>query len=154
MMHAWSNITYLVAGILSGSITVAVGMSLLAVGSFLGHHYGGHWWKADWAGMYLAFLSIIFHHLGLPEAFYITAPAVVALTLYEFRENYLAVGVLWALSVLTSYFAGVDIGLVLLLYAIGLAWRQAHPSYTNRWYDLFHSMWHLCTASAMALSVY
>lgn len=154
MWHVYSNVAYLIAGILSGSVVVAVGMTLLFIGSFLGHWRGGNWWKADWIGMYLAFLSIIFHHAGLPEAFYITAPAVVALTLYEFQESYFLVGLLWLISIVASYFAGVNVVPAILLYAIGLSWRQLHPSQNNKWYDLCHSMWHLCTAGAMALSVY
>lgn len=151
MLHIFSNIAYLIAGIYTGEPVLMLSMTSLAIGSFMGHWRGGLWWRADWIGMYLVFASLILHNVGLPEAFYIIYGAIVALGLYYKKDDYVLIGILWALSVLSAYFANVEVVAPILLFAVALAIRQISLKIGTTTYDIVHSTWHVLTAIGFVL---
>jgi hypothetical protein len=149
--HVWTNIFYFISGffllILHGAWMPFIGLTALAIASWLGHYYGGWWWDVDWAGMYVAFLSL-FAHLVEPWLF-IFAPLVIYLTLTNNRSLTWLIGACWLLTIIASFIFSpsivnsiIAVGIFLLAYGCKL-----HPRYaTKGHWNFLHSMWHFFTA--------
>ncbi len=142
----WSNIAYLLAAIwfaVSGAYVPAAGLAILAWGSFMGHKYGGKWWGADWAGMFIAFGSIIFHNLSIPWMFPFLVGSFWFIKSEHYVDEYLFIGISWAIAYATALYVGVPAIPVLAVFATALAIRQwGH----DREFQLTHSIWHFLTA--------
>jgi hypothetical protein len=145
-LDAWSNVAYLLAAIwfaVSGAYVPAAGLAILAWGSFMGHQYGGKWWIADWAAMFIAFGSIIFHNLEIPWLFPILVGAFGFIKPKYYVEEYLFIGLAWMLAYLTAALIGVPAIPVVAVFATALAIRQwGH----ERMFQTTHSIWHFLTA--------
>jgi hypothetical protein len=152
--HIWTNVAYLIAGLIAWQIDIAFAFTVLAVTSFMGHWKGGKWWIADWAGMYVAFSAIILHNLGWVGPIFVLAPILLYLTLNYLREaQYLLIGLLWLMSMFIAFTAGVPIVLPLIIFGLALLIRQQAPEMEDKYYNLCHGTWHILTAIGMLLLI-
>jgi hypothetical protein len=150
-MSVWSNIAYVIAGLLLWE-TPFIAMSMIALGitSALAHAKGGWYWKLDWASMWLVFSAIALHPFGLSYL-----AVIFALIGYKYGvDNYIAFSFVWALSVLSAHLSGVDVLLPVVIFAITLIrQRYAERNFNTTTYEIYHSIWHVLTAIAIYLLV-
>jgi hypothetical protein len=149
-----SNISYLIGGLyllVNFTPVPGIAMILLAIGSYLAHVHGGKWWAWDWAMMYGCFSAIALHNLGLSPLLFIP----FAYLGYKYGvDEYLAFAILFVVSVVSAYLAGVAIWLPLGLFAVAFAFQryaEASGDHNSSRYQLFHSLWHVVTMPAIVL---
>jgi hypothetical protein len=146
-LHIWSNLAYLIAGLFMGSTVMMIGMFALAFTSFMGHWKGGKWWIADWVGMYLAFTSVIFVHLGIPLLWLLFAPVIAWATYKYHKTSFVRIGIVGALAVLSAYLAGINVLPAIITFGVAFGIRQLTPNMDDKYYDICHSIWHILTAT-------
>ena len=152
--HIWTNIAYAIAGLIAWQIDIAFAFTVLAVTSFMGHWKGGKWWIADWAGMYVAFSSIILHNLGWAGAIFPLIPILFYVTFkYLNQNNYILIGVFWLVATFVAFLAGVPILPSVIVFVLALLIRQHAPEMEDRYYNLCHGTWHILTAIGMLLLI-
>lgn len=154
-LHVLTNLAYGVAGtalLLTGALWAGIGLITLGICSWIGHDRGGYWWFLDWAGMYLAFISIIAQNLGYGWVALFLYPIVIAVTLEHRLDSVLLIGVLLAASLITGFMAGASVFVSILLFAVAFLVRQL-PGKTSVAYNILHGLWHLFTAAAMIFLV-
>lgn len=157
--HVWSNISYIIIGIILASLSFVLpglGLIVLGVSSWMGHLKGGFWWYVDWAGMYISFLSIIAFHLGI-EYTWVLWPIILLLTVKFKITSFIIIAILFITSAYLAYDNGANYLLSMIFFTTGLALRQS-PEESKQFseyeqYNLFHSLWHLFTAIGYSMLV-
>ena len=137
---AWSNIAYIILGvvwILTGFVTLGIYAILLGLTSAYSHHTGD--WMPDWAAMYVMFTGLILH---LTDNSVELAIVSIPLT-YYLRPHLLGNFALIGLLAIISFVLSVNTWLVLTIFSVGFVLRQIGEV---RYFQLFHSIWHLITA--------
>ena len=152
--HIWTNVAYVLVGLVAWQIDITFAFIFLGITSFMGHWKGEEWWLADWAGMYIAFGAIILHNLGWVGPIFVLSPIILYLTLKYMEESqYFLIGTLWLISMFIAFITGVPIMLSLIIFGLALFIRQQAPEMEDKYYNLCHGTWHVLTAIGMLLLV-
>jgi hypothetical protein len=134
-MSVWSNISYLIAGALSGDPVFAICMTLLGASSAYSHQTKD--WIWDWIGMYLVFGYLML--IKMPFVFALYAPISAYLSYVFNFMSYVALGVIWFVVWAMTGFDLLSLG----VFASALSIRQIGQVYH---YEVLHSLWHVMTA--------
>ena len=151
-MSVWSNIAYVIAGLLLwDNPVICISMIALGASSAMAHWKGGFWWRMDWATMYLSFGAICLHNFGIPPLLSVNLGALGGTFGYD---NYYLFGTLFAVTILSAYLIGISVIIPLALFALALAFqRYAESHMGTKTYEIYHSLWHVLTATSMYLLV-
>jgi hypothetical protein len=159
-LHIYSNRAYLIPAVLTwpDNPLLSIAWAALALSSWVAHTKQGNYWKADWVAMYLVFCSLAFHNNPTLPAWVMGALVmnlIIAsvLTIKDFFEGYIPIGIFFTLSAYGYFINSSDTGgglIGLSLFALGLGVRQfvhtKDDDLSNPHTNLGHSLWHWLTA--------
>ena len=152
--HIWTNVAYLIAGLIAWQIDITFAFIVLALSSFMGHWKGGKWWIADWAGMYVSFSAILLHNIGWGWAIFPLVPISFYITFKYLDDSlYFLIGTLWIVATFTAFIVGVPILPSVIIFGLALLIRQQAPKMEDKYYNLCHGVWHVMTATGMLLLI-
>jgi hypothetical protein len=144
--HVWTNIFYLIGGLIVAPFNLLGGISMLYLGiaSGIAHYHGGKWWALDWSAMFFLFTAIITAHFGM---WYLALPAIALPYIFpKTMENFYTIGGLYVGAVATLPLP--EAFFTMIIMGVGFAFRQFHFGMHE---NDAHAVWHFFTALGITL---